>query len=261
MKLEVIFSASSSILSSFQLSFYHDSVVDDLLQTNRGNDPSITTLTIETDIVNSAINKGTSLHRRFNLKMFRVILTDIEVIRNQSGKLLYSYYSHLICLSVGCSPIPPHGTIMATGLLPSTDQCTAGILSTGGCFHVALSKLSTRPCPSQPSSLSSRCPLPSLGKSTMNTPLCPSLPMSYWGASQSQLVRVVRMNSCLPITGKEQSKTSKNWKRRRDIHEFMKEQEDFSAKFGRILGNTMIRRTSDNKTARKPIAILPKTLL
>lgn len=76
----------------------------------------------------------------------------------------------------------------------------------------------------------------------MNTLLCPSLPMSYWGASQPQLVRVIRMNSCLPITGKEQSKTSKNWKRRRDIHEFMKEQQNSATRFGRILGSTMLRR-------------------
>lgn len=82
MKPEAISSGSSPILSSSQLFIFHDSADDVLLQTNRENDSSITTLIIKTDMVNSAINRSASLHRRFNLWMFQVILTNIEVIRN-----------------------------------------------------------------------------------------------------------------------------------------------------------------------------------
>lgn len=100
-KVEVIFTVSSSMLSSTQLSISlisHDSVDDIFIQTDREADPTVTTFTIDMNIVNFAVNKNASLFRRFNLQKFRVILTNAEIIKNQKNTIHFNIESVMIII-------------------------------------------------------------------------------------------------------------------------------------------------------------------
>lgn len=100
-KVEVIFTVSSSMLSSTQLPISlisHDSVDDIFIQTDREADPTVTTFTIDMNIVNFAVNKNASLFRRFNLQKFRVILTNAEIIKNQKNTIHFNIESVMIII-------------------------------------------------------------------------------------------------------------------------------------------------------------------